>query len=365
MINQSFLLIARLVASFCTIFLCDLPIFAQQQASNIPAAISSGSERLTLFALQLERSFETDRLGEVLQYGQAMRIPKSRFPLILSSRARLVPILSYQNNLNGGIVGRSFEFGGLTFEVAENDRAKSGMLFGLDASVNARIGLSLGNVLTLAAAAQQSHSPSYNLNITKFLSQACDAQFLGGASWFDFCYGNSISLRKKNLLKTQNLSFGGSRLFSSSLGLHEASATITNTWVIDLDRSTNSSDTYRQASLILKLVSAQENLGVLVLDLSVDERVKGRNVREFGMGLSLTRPVLGESTEAFATFSHEGGGTFFGTLRHDDIYSIGFKREFRKIVRASIKASYRRSNIDFYNAETSIDIDLNFINYRF
>ncbi|MDB5665574.1 MAG: hypothetical protein JWS11_2117, partial [Cypionkella sp.] len=126
------------VAVLLTSLAIPHPLAAQTPATNWEAALDSNSPRLMLFALQSEKPQGADGFVAELQYQQAMKQPTGATPTMLSYRANLRPIAKYDSNINSGIPGDTIYLGGFPFTIAEDARAKAGMVFGAEASLTAR-----------------------------------------------------------------------------------------------------------------------------------------------------------------------------------------------------------------------------------
>jgi hypothetical protein len=336
---------------------------AQTTEPNWQAALNSGSQRLMLFALQSEKPVGADDFVSQLQYDLAMRQAAGAGITMLSYDASLRPIVEYDNNINGGLPKSYFYIGSTRFDFSDDDTAKAGVVFGAKVDLSTRLALAPGRTLDLTASASQAHSIDHGLDKLRAETSACVAQFLGNTSWADFCFGNSFSQDAKSVSKDSYLSFGGSKVFASGYGIHEVSVTFKENWNTDFDRKSKSHDSYSKASVALKLLTAKADLGALAVDLDLGEFVPNQNTRLFGTGVSLTRPIAGKVTTLFASYGLEGGASFLGKDRLDEVYSIGINRNVTKHANITLRLSQRSSNASLFDGVKTVDFDVNLIGF--
>ncbi|WP_156317747.1 hypothetical protein [Cypionkella psychrotolerans] len=345
----------QLQAAICggMIAAAPLPLAAQTPATDWQAALDSGSPRLMLFALQIEKPQGADDFVARLQYGQAMQQTKAAPPVMLSYRANLRPIVAYDGNINSGAPGDGYYIGDILFHNEDPDaRAKAGMVFGGEASLTVRFAIAPGRTLDLTAYGTQAHSFDYGLDVLNAGLSACGAQYLGRTSWAEICLGDTFSQRDNAPERERFASIGISKVFASRFGFHEARATV----------QTSQRKDYDKTSLSLQLITAKAGLGALTLRIDASERIPGYNTRLFGTSAALTRPIAGVSTTLFAGYGVEAGGAIFGQPRRDEVFSIGLSRKLTSHAEASLRLSQRQSTIPAYDG-VSVDLDVALIDF--
>ena len=328
------------------------PLIAQTPTTNWQAALDSGAPRLMLFALQVEKPQGADDFVARLQYGQAMQQAKAAPPVLLSYRADLRPIVAYDSNINSGIPGDTIYLAGFPFTIAPENRAKSGMVYGAEASLSARFAISPGTTLDLTAYGAQAHSFDHNLDILNASLSACGAQYWGHTTWTEICMGDTFTQRDNAPERERFASLGVSKVFVSRFGFHEARATVQNAKRKDYDK----------ASLSLQLITAKAGLGALNLRMDLGARVAGYHTRLFGASAALTRPIAGVSTTLFAGYGIEAGGALLGQPRRDEIFSVGLSRKLTSHAEATLRLSQRQSSIPAYDG-LSVDLDVSLVDF--
>ena len=96
---------------------------------------------------------------------------------------------------------------------------------------------------------------------------------------------------------------------------------------------------------------------------NLGEFVPNQNTRLFGTGVSLTRPIAGKVTTLFASYGLEGGASFLGKDRLDEVYSIGINRNVTKHANITLRLSQRSSNASLFDGVHTVDFDLNLIGF--
>lgn len=316
--------------------------------------MQSDSPRLTLFALQRAQPEGAGDFVASLQYNQALQLPRGAPPALLSYRADLRPIIGYDGNINAGIPGDTFYIGDTPFTINADDRAKAGMVFGLETSLTARLALGPGRTLDLSAYAAQSHSFDHDMDVLNAATSACGAQFLGHARWLELCIGNRFTQRDDRPETERIAALSATKIFASGVGLHEARVTVQQSW----------HDDYQQPSLALQLITARKGLGALSLRMDASARVQGQNTRLFGASAALTRPMAGAVTTLFLGYGYDAGDSVLGQIRRDNIVSLGISRAVTRHAEATLRLSQRDSTLAAYD-ELSIDLDLSLLDFNF
>lgn len=316
--------------------------------------MQSGSPRLMLFALQREQPEGAENFVASLQYNQALQQPQGARPVLLSYRADLRPIIAYDGNINAGIPGDTFYIGGTPFTINADDRAKAGMVFGLETSLTTRLALGPGRTLDLSAYAAQSHSFDHDMDILNAATSACGAQFLGHARWIELCIGNRFTQRDDRPETERIAALSATKIFASGFGLHEARVTLQHSW----------HDDYHQPSVALQVITARAGMGALSLRMDASARVQGQNTRLFGTSAALTRPIAGAVTTLFLGYGYDAGDSVLGQVRRDSIVSLGISRAATRHADATLRLSKRESTLAAYD-EFSIDLDLSLLDFDF
>lgn len=123
-------------------------------ADDLPgwaAAMSSGSERLALYALERARPAGSEGYRAELARRIGALHPPGAGPMLVDRGASAWPILSYSRNFNGGVPGETIMIGDLEWTIDPDDRARSGVVIGAGAGAAAQFSYAAGSVLTAHA----------------------------------------------------------------------------------------------------------------------------------------------------------------------------------------------------------------------
>ncbi|MDB6452591.1 hypothetical protein [Falsirhodobacter sp. 20TX0035] len=338
---------------------CASSATAQVRAASMPewrGAILSSSQRLMLFSLLKTRpagSLSTqkliaNRLGLFHRPGDGFVFGKPRLTL--------GPILEYDENVNGGVPGDSIVIDQQSFAVNKDTRAKAAFVIGAHTSATLSMAYDEGSTLDLRFSAALRHAPAVDVTRTAVRMSACANEYLSHWNWLVLCGGYKYD-DARDTNDTEEGRFGSvglRRVFASSFGSHEATATLTKDVLSDYDK----------LSVSASMLSAIQGVGALSLSATWGERVAGENTVTRSVSASLVRPILGQSSRVSLGFYESGGENFFGIERRDRTVSFSISREVREGLWIGIGARNRDSTADVYD-ENEMTIDASFTGWRF
>jgi hypothetical protein len=313
---------------------------AQPYDSHWQAAMQASSARLRLFALMAQRPDGAADAVAALQKGQGFAHIADQGPQILSSTVRVGPVLRYDSNINGGTPGETISIGGLPFSISPETRAVSGIVWG--GAVSGSLRLSLSPTTILDANLSASRAQGQGAMITTRSAALCLGQYLGGSDWLDLCLARDVADRALSHNDQTSVSIGLTQQFATDFALSEAQIKLRQTVVTD----------YQKLSLDLGLSTARARWGLLETRAELGQYIAGEHTRLFGATLSLTRPVLGTDTVIFASYSREGGASFFGDPRWDQVVSLGLSRPITDVLGLNLSLQDRQSTLANYDGVT-------------
>lgn len=312
----------------------------------------AGSERLALFALT-RPGLPGGAKREAYALAQAMGQEGMRGGTVIHQLYDVVPILRYDDNLNGGMKNDSFTALGLEFRIDEAQVAKEGLLVGTEARSDTRVAIGGQTALDVDLGAWVGYSARYDLSKMGMNGQACVSKRIDFARHIQGCAGASLDNYELGKGSLTFISADYIHLFHAGPGLHEARlGTRKNR------RFTESGD-YDQQSLSFGLTSAWRNGFATTLHLRLGEAVEGRHVTRKQIDVGATPVVLDKPISLQASWRESEGGLFLGESRTDGTWSFSASRSLNKRVAMRIGYFATNSTADFYD-DQGIEFSINF-----
>lgn len=336
------IILAVLIAICAVLPLAAQTFGAQPYDSDWQAAMAAGSPRLRLFALMVARPAGAGGTVAALQNLQGFGHPAGAGPRLIQRGLSIGPVVSYDNNINGGTPGKTINLGGLIFQLAPKSQAKSGLILGLAPSGNLRFSIAKGTVIDAHLSLMGAHSFAQDLSVTSYDASLCAGQYLGHSDWLDLCFGQNGFRRALSDGSETAISLGFTRQFATGIGLHEANVNLRQIRNADYDKLTAA----------FGLTTARASLGVLEARLEKGQYISGQHTRLLGASLSLTRPIFGKTTSIFAKYGYEAGAAFFGNPRYDHVYTLGATRPLSDHFGVTVSVQNRTSTLANYDGVT-------------
>jgi hypothetical protein len=266
----------------------------------------------------------------------------------------LQPVLSYNPNINGGLAGETFTIGGLVFKIDPESQAVAGPVVGGALSKSAGWSIGTGQTVSLAGNVEIVYSPDYDISRTNASGQACLRSYLQNWQFLDLCGGAFYEKADLSEADGSFLSANFARLFSTRGGTGLANASINREF----------QQSYQKTSVSAGIERYFDGRGVVTARVAVGEEIEGENTLLYGGYLSYGQLVLGVGTNIGLSYEREGGDTFFGQDRTDDVITLNLTGQISPTLSATISVEDRTSSIDLFDGVT-VNLDLNVLRLQF
>lgn len=330
------------------IVMITLSLSSAAFASEWEHALNEGSPRLLFYTLVKEKP--SGSLRTIRQLLNNFGMAKGDRPFRLLSRSvRLEPIGYYDININGGIPSDTIKVGPLTFKVAEESRAKSGIVLGGRLGVYGTYGLRFGETLSLGANIGIEHSFEHNFSKASLSGFGCYQKYVEHWMFADFCLSVNSRYKEQSQENTISPNVSLTKFFSSSFGSHDFKTNIG--WIVH--------DDYNKPYVNVSSSTVFPDFGVVSLSLYLSDNVEGNHTRTWGTSIGVGTPVLGKYTKFNATHYVEEGTALFGNERKDRVFEVGVSRPVHERVNLRIAYEQRASKIAaFDDGSLSVRFDL-------
>lgn len=108
-------------------------------------------------------------------------------PALVASDLGLAPVLSWDGNVNGGVLQDRFVAGGLVFEAVPEARAVGAVVAGVQGFARARIAYDSGRLIELRGGAERGYAPAADLGRADAQVAICGQTHLTGWTFLDLC----------------------------------------------------------------------------------------------------------------------------------------------------------------------------------
>lgn len=112
-------------------------------------------------------------------------------PELVARAVQVAPLLTWDSNINGGVLRDRFIINGLVFEADPAYRAKSGLAVGGTVGSMLRYAWAEGRVVQLQAHAELAWSPRHQIGRGDAVISACSRNHLAGWTFLDFARQDS------------------------------------------------------------------------------------------------------------------------------------------------------------------------------
>lgn len=312
----------------------------------------AGSERLRLFAQ-----------GKVLETGRAPRSAINQMKQKLFSQgfyyapgerrviARdvwVAPLLSYDGNINGGVLQDNFTFNGFVFDADPASRAKAGVVMGLAAGGVARVAWANGRYVEGRLRGEAVWSPEHHIGRSAAEISVCSRNHVTGWTFMDLCHSASVVQRERGSSTAQETALSATQLFQTGAGYHEMTAEFAQTRT-ETGRQPSVTlawgTVWNKAATKLSLTKAAPIAGETALDSRITADVQWLwGARAVGVGVWHQRA---------------NGGAFLGMARTDEASGLSLSYQLRPGLTAQLGYMANHSNIDFFDySQTSVSLRL-------
>ena len=309
-----------------------------------------GSERLQMFTYgKLLETGDAPRAA-VVQMKQTMAAQGFYYEPgtnpVIATEAWIAPVVSYDGNINGGVLRSSFTFNGLIFEADPAYYAKAGVVLGAAGGGVARVAWANGRYIEARVRAESVWSPEYQIGRSNAELALCSRNHVAGWTFVDLCKTGSALWRELGKSSTQGATIAVSQLFQTDAAYHELTAAVSQTQVY--------SD--KQPSVSVSLGSVWDHAATRVW-LTAAPPVAGETVLRSRVATDVQWLWVGHAVGVGLWYQHFDGGAFLGTPRSDNAIGINLSYEINPALTAQIGYMENRSTVDLYDyAQTSVDL---------
>lgn len=303
----------------------------------------ASSERLRLFTLA--RAQDTRRAPRA--YTDALRnaLRDTGFyheggPSLMNRALRFSPVMTWDENINGGYFHDRLDLGGLIFSPSPASMARAGMLVGGRLDASARLSWAEGRVIDLRASTELAWSPEHDIGRASAGAEACARNHVTGWTFVDLCASASASRRALSEGSSAGVSAALVHLFSTRESAHQVS--------LELDR--RALDAGQQTGLSLGW-SAVWNRAVTEITLGAGTPIPGATATRGRVGARVgflwdERPVSLSAWHVQAS-----GGMLLGMPREDRVMGLGVSIEARRGVSIEVTHQVTRSTIALFDED--------------
>ena len=341
-------------------FLSAAPLAAQDRIPVLKSSAFSGSERLALYSFT--EHFKTDRSVAVLNAVNS-RMQRLAFPIfetgtpqtgLLLKTGRVSPILSYDDNINGGNRSSDFDVGGFTFSGDPKFLAKEGVVIGGEVGGTLRYAYGRGRYFDLSGGLSAVYSPRHEISKYAIGVSACSRNHIQGWTFVDFCARGNKLFTELDTSTSHAISTTGTQLFSFAGFDHEASIGVRQSFY----------DSYDQTIASFELTTSLGRPGSVSLGVEVGEHVNGANALMDRIVLGYRTEVLNRPVSFSMSRSVFDGSSFFGLDREDKNYGLSVKASITRQISLGISARRNESTVEFFSYD-SISLDLGIAGFTF
>ena len=262
------------------------------------------------------------------------------------------PILTYDNDINGGFPGSSIVVSGLTFEIDEEYERVSGLMMGMSVSGGFTMPVADGLSWNSKALALATWSPEHSMSKVRIAGDSCLRKMLNISTYLNGCLDLSYSDYDLGTSHSIGGRVGISHAFAAFGALHEVQADLRHA-------SYGGGSSYEQRVGSVRLTTAHAGGFATVAGLQLGSDVDGilamRERIEFGISAN----IFGEPGMIMVSAQNNRGGSWLGEAREDRIYSLSLSRSFGDKFGATINISDTHSSAEFFN-ETAVGINFSY-----
>ena len=323
------------------------------QADTLDRARSaglSGSERLRMFAY-----------GKLLEKGNAPRavIVQMKQTMVsqgfyydpggsrlIAAEAWVTPILSYDGNINGGVLQDSFTFNGFVFQADPAFHAKAGPVLGLSAGAAVRLAWANGRYVEGRALGEAVWSPDYRIGRSNAELALCSRNQVIGWTFLDLCHSGMAVKRELGTSVSQQTALALTRLYQSDSAYHELTAQFSQTQY----------EAWHQPSVTLSWDAVWDGAATR-LSLTKAARVHGETALNNRITAAIKWPWGRRAMGLGLWYQRSDGGSFLGTQRKDEAAGISVSYEPHPGLTAQIAYMANQSSVSFFDyTQTSVNL---------
>lgn len=251
-------------------------------------------------------------------------------PRLVAAELWAAPVLSWDGNINGGVLTDRFFFGGYVFEADPAFVAQPGVVLGAAAGGTARMAWASGRLIELQAGAELAWSPEHDIGRSDAALGLCSRNHLAGWTFLDLCANGQWSGRSLGDSSAGQTSLRLSTLADGADSLHEIALTYT--------RAETADDPQARIGLA---VNSVWNHAVTEVSVTLGAPVAGETVLRRRLDAGIGWFWRGRPLRADLWYQVADGGTFLGTPRRDE--GIGASLELQLRPGLTLRTGYARN----------------------
>lgn len=269
---------------------------------------------------------------------------------VVATELWVAPVLSWDGNINGGVLNDRFWFGGYVFQADPAYVAQAGLVLGAAAGGTTRLAWANGRLIELQGAAELAWSPQHDTGRGDASLGVCSRNHLAGWSFLDLCANGQRSWRSLGDSGATQASLRLSSILDGADSLHVAGLVYT--------RASTSGPSQDRLGLGLRSVWNRAvtemtlTLGAPADDQTVLRRRLDAEVAWFGGGFWGGRPL-----RAGLWYQVAAGGAFLGVPRRDEGMGVSLQVQLRPGVTLRTGYAVNRSTAGFADYD-QVTLDL-------
>jgi hypothetical protein len=327
--------------ALCAIVTLATPVQADELDRARMAEIA-GSERLRMFAYG--KLLETGSAPRWTAVGMKRDMVRQAFyadpgtDRVIATEAWAAPVLSYDGNINGGVVNETFTFNGLTFEADPASRAKAGLVFGVSGGGMARLAISNAKYVEARLQGEAVWSPEHRIGRSIAQLGLCSRNHVTGWTFLDLCHTAWSIDRELGSSTTHKTDVALTHLFQSAASYHELTATVSEARY----------DIGRQPSVTLSWTALWD---VAATSVSVTHAapIAGETALSSRIDADVLWQMGGRPVKVGLWHQRADGGTFLGSARADRATGISVAFQVRPRVTVQVAYLVNSSTVDFFD----------------
>ncbi|QYK40995.1 MAG: hypothetical protein KF887_16620 [Paracoccaceae bacterium] len=328
------------------------------EAARMRSATLADSERLRLRAVGQALSAERAGPAEIARMRHEMVRQGYYFDgpgiAVVETGLWAAPLLSWDGNINGGVLQDRFWQNDLLFEADPAFRARAGVVAGASAGGQMRLAWANGRVIELRSQAEFAWSPEHDLYRGDAALALCSRNHVTGWTFLDLCARGSRSWRDLGDRSAWQASVGLSRVIAAPRGLHELG--------IGLAR-TGGPDRQSQDQIALSVESVWDH-ATSRISLTLGEPVAGETALDRRMDAGLAWHWNDRAWRFDLWHQSADGGAFLGVPRRDRASGASIGVEIRAGTELRLGYARNRSTAGFAEYD-QFTVDLRFGRLRF
>lgn len=304
----------------------------------------AGSERLRIFAYGKLLETGNAPRSAVVQMKQDMVRQGFYFdpgsPALIATEAWVAPVLSYDGNINGGVLQDSFVFNGFLFQADPEYLAKAGVVGGLQAGGVTRLAWANGRYVEARLRAEAVWSPEHQIGRGNAELALCSRNHVAGWTFADLCHTASVVSRELGRSTAQETALSLSQMVRTGAAYHELTVELTDT----------RTETASQPGVTLTWGALWDGAAT-ELSLTHAAPVDGEIALENRVAAEMQWLWRGHAMGLGLWYQTAGGGAFLGTPRDDRSGGISLSYQSRPGLTVQVGYMANRSTADFFDYE--------------